>query len=131
MSKHDTIFSDQAGNLEGPDLDFHFKEGTTPKFCKAYPIPYALLDRYASNIYDKLKSGFYRKVNHSEWASPTHVVIKGGKLRITGDYKSTLNPQLIGEDYPIPRPEELFSKIKGAKFFCKLDVTDAFMHMRC
>ncbi|PHT96228.1 hypothetical protein BC332_34846 [Capsicum chinense] len=105
LDKHKDIFGDKAagegGTLTGPALDFHFKPG------------------------------FYKMVDHSEWASPTHVVVKNNKLRITGDYKTTLNPNLIIDDYPIPRLEELFAKIHGCKYVCKLDVKDTFMHLRC
>ncbi|PHT96479.1 hypothetical protein BC332_34595 [Capsicum chinense] len=131
FDKHKDIFGDKAGTLTGPAFDFHFKPGAKPKFCRARPLPYSMLDQYAAQIDEKIKSGFYKMVDHSEWASPTHVVVKNNKLRITGDYKTTLNPNLIIDDYPIPRPEELFAKIRGCKYFCKLDVKDAFMHLRC
>lgn len=130
LDKHKDVFGDRAGTLTGPALDFHFKPGAKPKFCRARPLPYSMLDQYAAQIDEKIKSGFYKVVDHSEWASPTHVVVKNNKLRITGDYKTTLNPNLVIDDF-IPRPEKLFAKIRDCTYFCKLDVKDAFMHLRC
>ncbi|CAB0005038.1 unnamed protein product, partial [Nesidiocoris tenuis] len=131
LTKYDHLFSDSAGTLVGPPVELHLRPDATPKFARARPIPFALIGPYAAEIDKKINSGLYKKVTHSEWASPTHVVVKNGKIRITGDYKSTLNPQLIVDEHPIPRIEELFHRIRHAKFFAKIDVTDAFMTLVC
>lgn len=54
---------------------------------------------------------------------------KNGKIRITGNYKPTLNPKMIIDEHPIPRADHLFNKMKGATIFCHLDVTDAYSHL--
>lgn len=56
------------------------------------------------------------------------VAKKNGQLRITGNYKPTLNPRLIVDEHPIPRAEHIFSQLKGAKI-CHLDITDAYSHL--
>lgn len=131
LIKYDDLFSETAGTIVGPPIDIHFKQNAEPVFVRARPVPYSLLNAYAAEIDKKLQSGFYKKVSFSRWASPTHVVVKEGKIRITGDYKSTLNPQLIVDEHPIPKAEDIFNKVRGAKFFCRLDVTDAFMSLPC
>ncbi|XP_055527285.1 uncharacterized protein K02A2.6-like [Wyeomyia smithii] len=73
---------------------------------------------------------FYEKVDYSEWASPTHIVVKkNGNLRITGNYKPTVNPRMIVDERLIPKVETIFNKMKGAALFCHLDVTDAYTHL--
>jgi len=57
------------------------------------------------------------------------VAKKNGQLRITGNYKPTLNPRLIVDEHPIPRAEHIFSQLKGTKIFCHLDITDAYSHL--
>jgi len=80
---------------------------------------YYLRDTYAKEIDAKIASGFYERVEYSEWASTTHVVIKSnGKLRITGNYKPTLNPHMIVDEHPIPRADHLFHRMRGATLFC-------------
>ena len=54
---------------------------------------------------------------------------KNGKIRITGNYKPTLNPKMIIDEHPIPRAKHLFNKMKGATIFCHLDITDAYSHL--
>ncbi|XP_055908636.1 uncharacterized protein K02A2.6-like [Eupeodes corollae] len=131
LIKYEDLFSETAGTMTGPPVDVHFKTDVQPVFARARPIPYSLLNTYSSEIDKKLQSGFYKKVTHSRWASPTHVVVKGNKIRITGDYKSTLNPQLIVDEHPISKAEDIFNKVRGAKVFCRLDITDAFMSLPC
>ena len=54
---------------------------------------------------------------------------KNGQIRITANYKPTLNPQIIIDEYPIAKEEQLFSGLEGAAIFGHLDVTDAYTHL--
>ncbi|XP_062539247.1 uncharacterized protein K02A2.6-like [Armigeres subalbatus] len=124
------IFSDVAGKLVGPPAKVHLKPQATPIFAKARDVPLALRDRYAAEIEKKINAGFYEKVDYSEWASPTHIVVKkNGSIRITGNYKPTVNPRMIIDEHPIPKVECIFNKLKGATLFCHLDLTDAYTHL--
>ncbi|XP_024872568.1 uncharacterized protein K02A2.6-like, partial [Temnothorax curvispinosus] len=130
LDRYQDVFSDVAGKLVGPPVKLHLKPEATPVFVKAREIPFALRDAYAREIDAKISSGFYKKVEYSEWASTTHVVTKkNGKLRITGNYKPTLNPRIIVDEHPIPKAEQIFNEMKGAKIFCHLDITDAYTHL--
>jgi len=66
---------------------------------------------------DRLESaGIIEKVEYSEWAAPVVPVPKGdGRLRLCGDYKITINPQLVVDKYPLPRPEDLMSRLAGGQ----------------
>ena len=77
---------------------------------------------------DRLENqGVIKKVSHSEWATPIVVVRKpGGKIRICGDFKVTINPLLKTDVYPLPKPEELFHVLNGESKFSKLDLADAY-----
>ena len=63
-------------------------------------------------------------------ATPIVVVQKpNGKVRICGDYKATVNPQLHVDQHPIPRVDELFAKLQGGQHFSKLDMSDAYIQV--
>lgn len=49
-----------------------------------------------------------------------------GSLRICGNYKLTVNPEIISDWYPLPSLEELFASLSGATIFSKLDLSDAY-----
>ena len=130
LSQYEDVFSDKAGKLTGPPAKMKLKPGATPVFSRARDVPVALRDAYAKEIDTKINSGYYKRVDYSEWASTTHIVAKkNGKLRITGNYKPTLNPRILIDEHPIPKVEHLFNKLRGASLFCHLDITDAYTHL--
>lgn len=130
LNLFEDIFSDMPGKLVGPPAKVQLKPGVSPVFARAHDVPFALRERYAAEISKKIASGVYERVDYSEWASPTHVVVKkNGNLRITGNYKATINPRMIVDEHPIPKIDAIFNKMKGASMFCHLDVTDAYTHL--
>ena len=62
---------------------------------KPGPVPFALKEAVGKEL-DRLQArGILEKISSSEWAAPIVVVPKpGGKLRICGDYKVTVNSEL-------------------------------------
>ena len=52
-----------------------------------------------------------------------------GTVRICGDFKLTINPYLDVPEYPMPTPEELFTKLKGGELFTKLDLSHAYQQV--
>ena len=58
------------------------------------------------------KEGVIEKIMHSHWAAPIVPVSKGDEnLRICGDYKVTINPMLEVDQYPLPKPDDLFASL--------------------
>ena len=49
-----------------------------------------------------------------------------GAVRICGDYKATIYPVAQPDCYPLPRVEELFTKLSGGKHFTTLDLSQAY-----
>ncbi|XP_037930881.1 uncharacterized protein K02A2.6-like [Teleopsis dalmanni] len=130
IERFKNVFSETAGKLSGPPAKVHLKKGATPVFARPREVPMALKDAYGKEIDRKIQLGHYKRVDHSEWASITHIVAKkNGGIRITGNYKPTVNPQMIIDEHPIPKAEDLFNKMKNATIFCHLDVTDAYTHL--
>ena len=50
-------------------------------------------------------------------------------MRICGDYKVTLNQQINIDQYPLPRPKELFAALAGGEQFTKIDLSEAYLQM--
>ena len=74
------------------------------------------------------EAGVMEKVDHSDWATLIIAVPKrDGRVRICGDYQATVNQSLDIDQYPLPRLEELFSKLAGGKRFTKLDLSHALL----
>ena len=50
-------------------------------------------------------------------------------VRICGDFRATVNPVLILDQYPIPRFEDLFATLNKGKLFTKLDLSQAYQQV--
>ena len=46
-----------------------------------------------------------------------------------GDFKVSVNPVLLAEQYPLPRTEDIFANLAGVKRFSKLDLRQAYHQM--
>ena len=63
-------------------------------------------------------------------ATPIVIVLKGDdQLRICGDYSVTVNPHLDVNQYPLPKPDDLFAILVGGQKFSKLDIRHAYSQM--
>lgn len=130
LSKCGDIFGEELGRMEHFKAKLSVKADATPKFYKPQPVPLALREAVGQEL-DRLESrGILQKIPYSEWAAPNVVVPKpGGKLRLCGDYKVTVNQALEPDKYPLPKPEDLFTVLTGGDKFSKLDLREAYMQM--
>ena len=72
-----------------------------------------------------LKQGIIKR-SSSPYASAVMLVRKrDGKLRLCVDYRA-LNAKTHRDAYPLPRIEEALDALKGAKYFCSLDLAHGF-----
>ena len=130
MNVNNEIFKPELGHCVTVKATLILQEEANPKFCKPRKLPFALKP-VAGDELDRLEGqGVIKKVSHSEWATPIVVVRKpGGKIRICGDFKVTINPLLKTDVYPLPKPEELFHALNGGSKFSKLDLADAYLQV--
>ena len=80
---------------------------------------------------DRLReAGVIEPTNYSRWAVPIVVVRKANaKVRICADYSTGLNNALDTHQYPLPIPEDLFSKLNGGICFAKIDFSDVSLQL--
>ncbi|CAC5398698.1 unnamed protein product [Mytilus coruscus] len=124
------VFKDELGTVKGMQASLKLKEEAVPKFFKPRPIPYALRDKVADEIKRLEKQGILEKIKFSEWGAPIVPVMKpDGSVRICGDYKVTINSCLEIPQYPLPKAEDLFSRLNGGKKFSKLDLSQAYQQL--
>ena len=130
LQKYESVFTEGIGTMTQYQAKLTLKPDTTPVFKKPRPVPFTLKDTLSQEL-DRLESdGIVEKVDHSDWASPIVPVPKGdGKIRICGDYKVTVNSHLQVDQYPLPKPDELFTALVGGKHFTKLDLKHAYQQM--
>ena len=121
LKEYDCLFEKRLGRIKDYKAKLNLKSDAVPKYSKARTVPFAL-EEAVSNELDRLeKEGVLESVSHSDWASPIVIIPRSdGRLRICGDFKRTINPYLENEEYHIPSPDEVFSKIQEGNYFQKL-----------
>ena len=103
LAKHEPVFENGLGTIKQFKAKLHLKPHSLPKFIKVRPVLFAVLPKVEAELGQLEKDGVLERVTYSEWGSPIVVVPKkGGKIRIFGDYKTTVNPCLDVDQYPMP-----------------------------
>ena len=131
MQQHSAIFSDTLGTVEPFRATLHVQPDATPKFCKPRSVPFAIKEVVGKELDCLEEQGILQKVSHSEWAAPIVAVPKkDGRFRLCGDYKVTINQALEVDQYPLPKPEDLFATLAGGTLFSKLDLSQAYLQLQ-
>ena len=127
FEKYKNIFKEELGTVTSHKAILKVQPEATPKFHKARPVPFAIKETVGKQLDHLEAEGILVKVNHSEWAAPIVAVPKqDGKFRICGDYKVTVNAALDIDQYPLPKPDDLFASLAGGQKFSKLDLAQAY-----
>ena len=125
------VFEPGIGEVEGYEAALQLKEDHKPVFRKARSVPFVLKDKIGLSLEKMKKEEILTQVDHSEYASPIVPVEKDdGTVRICGDYKSTLNPNLETKQYPLPTVEDCFQPMVGGEKFTRLDIRQAYNNLR-
>lgn len=99
--------------------------GATPQFRQSYKLSEPELRELRAQLTDLLEKHFVQP-SASPWGAPVLFAKKsGGGLRLCIDYRA-LNKLTIKNRYPLPRIDELLDRLKGAKYFTKLDLASGF-----
>lgn len=121
------VFSESLGTITPFRAKLSVTDGARPKFFKPRPVPFALRERVGQELDRLEQDGVLERTHYSEWAAPIVAVPKSdGKLRLCGDYKVTVNPVLDVDQYPLPKPEDIFATLSGGQHFTTLDLTHAY-----
>lgn len=128
------VFEDKLGTIRGYQATLHLRADAKPVAYSSRRVPFALKKPVEQELQRLETEGIIEKVDPAttpiEWATPTVNVDKGnGIVRICGDFRVTLNPNLIQDQHPMPCFEELTAKIAKGKCFTVIDLKDAYLQM--
>ncbi|XP_059307043.1 uncharacterized protein LOC132058603 [Lycium ferocissimum] len=102
---------------------------TQPISIPPYRMAPAELRELKDQLKDLLDKGFIRP-SSSPWGAPVLFVRKkDGSLRMCVDYRQ-LNRVTIKNKYPLPRIDDLFDQLQGAKFFSKIDLRSGYHQLK-
>lgn len=65
--------------------------------------------------------------SYSDWAEPVVAVPKqDGSIRLCGNFTVTVNPVLDIDQYPLPKPADIFATLSGGQQFTTLYLSHAY-----
>jgi hypothetical protein len=103
--------------------------GTTPIAKRPYRMAPTELAELKLQIVELQQKGSIRPIS-SPWGAPLlFVTKKDGSMRICIDYQS-LNEVTIKNKYPLPRIDDHFDQLQGAKYFSKIDLRSGYHQLR-
>ena len=99
-----------------------------PVSQKSYPIAIKHYE-WVRNEIEKLLAAKVICSSHSSWSAPILVVPKGdGGKHLVIDYRA-LNKVTRKFTWPMPKVEDIFSKLNGATYFTTLDLCAGYHHI--
>ena len=130
LTANQQLFANELGTVTPFKAQLLVQPQANPRFCKPRTVPFAIRAAVGKELDLLEEQGIIEKVSHSDWAAPiVPVPKKDGRFRICGDYKVTVNQVLSVEQYPLPKPDELFATLAGGKCFSKLDLSQAYLQV--
>ena len=116
------MFDGTVGTWKGAPYHIQLKEGATPYHGRPYTVPKAY-EATLHVVVDRLvKAGILRKINHSEWATPSFIIPKkDNTVRFIQDFRE-LNKRIKQFPYPLPKIQDMLLKLEGFQWTTSLDL---------
>jgi hypothetical protein len=132
VREYPDVFPEELPGMP-PDRDIEFVidliPGTSPIAKRPYRMEAPELAVLKKQLGELQQSGFIRP-SSSPWGAPVLFVEKKDKsMRMCLDYRS-LNEVTIKNKYPLPRVDDLFNQLKGAKYFSKVDLRSGYHQLK-
>jgi hypothetical protein len=132
VCEYPDVFQEELPGMP-PDRDIEFSIELIPETAPISKRPYRMdvkdLVELRKQIEELLEKGFILP-SSSPWGAPVLFVNKkDGSRRMCVDYRS-LNEVTIKNKYPLPRIEDLFDQMKGAKIFSKIDLRSGYHQLK-
>ena len=132
VCKYVDVFPDDLPGLPPHrDVDFGIElhPGTSPISMTPHRMTPVELQELRVQLQELLDKGFIRP-STSPWGAPVLFTKKKDKtLRLCIDYRQ-LNRVTIKNRYPLPRIDDLFDQLRGARVYFKIDLRTGYHQLR-
>lgn len=126
------VFSDELSGLppkRAVDHKIELIPGSTPPSRPTFRLSATELVELKRQLEELLKSNLIRPSKSPFGAPILFVKKKDGTMRLCVDYRA-LNNITIKNSYPLPRVDELFDRLQGARYFSKIDLRSGYHQIR-
>jgi hypothetical protein len=132
VCEYPDVFPEELPGMP-PDQHIEFIIELIPRIVPIAQRPYHVnpqeLEELKKQLADMLSKGLIHP-SASPWGSPVLFVDKrDGTIRLCVDYR-WLNEVTIKNKYPLPKIEDLFDQLNGAKVFSKIDLRTGYQQLK-
>ena len=132
VNEYPDVFPEELPGMP-PDRDVEFVidlvPGTAPIAKRPYRMAASELAELKKQLEELQRIGFIRP-SSSPWGAPVlFVKKKDGSMRLCVDYRA-LNEVTIKNKYPLPRIDDLFDQLKGARYFSTIDLRSGYFQLK-
>ncbi|GJW15136.1 putative reverse transcriptase domain-containing protein [Tanacetum coccineum] len=127
----DVFLEDLSGVPPQRQVEFRIDliPGATPVAKSPYRLVPLKMQELSEQLQELQDKGFIRP-SHSPWGAPVlFVKKKDGSMRMCIDYRE-LNKLTVKNRYPLPKIEDLFDQLQGARYFSKIDLQSGYHQLR-
>lgn len=133
LNQYKDVFPDQLPNELPPQRDIDHKielePNSVPPCRNSFRMSESELAELRAQLKELTEQGFIQPSKSSYAAPVLFVKKKDGSIRMCVDYRA-LNKITIKNKYPLPRTDELFDRLQGAKYFSKIDLRSGYHQVR-
>jgi hypothetical protein len=129
VCEYPNVFPNELPGMP-PDRDIEFIIELIPETSPIAQRPYRMnpqeLEELKKQLADMLNKGLTHP-SASPWGSPVLFVDKrDGTIRLCVDYRR-LNEVTMKSKYPLPKIEDLFDQLNGAKLFSRINLRTGYL----
>ena len=132
VCEYEDVFPEKLPRLPPyRDIEFTIElhPGTSPISMTPHRMAPAKFQELKVQLQELLDKGFIRP-STSPWGAPILFAKKRDKtLRLCVDYRQ-LNRATIKNKYPLPRIDDLFDQLRGARVYSKIDLRASYHKLR-
>eukprot|EP00171_Calliarthron_tuberculosum_P023624 IDg23624t1 len=131
LSEYSDVFNRPTGLPPKREIEMkiELEIDAKPKIGPIYKLSVVELAEMKKQIAQLLANGYIRP-SISPWGSPVlFIKKKDGGLRMCIDYRA-LNKKTIKNQVPLPRIDEVWDQIGGAKYFSTIDLKEGYHQIR-
>lgn len=130
LTRYSNVFKKVIGCIPNYTASLKLRDGATPVYTRERNVPFALRAAVEAKLIELETNGIITKIDACDWGSPLVVIPKeNGDVRLCVDYKVGVNEKLVNSNYPIRTIPEVLNNLRNSKYFCKLDIFNAFLHI--
>jgi hypothetical protein len=130
LEQFEDLFDGTLGKWKGVLHHLELKDDDkTPVSSRPYPVPVHNKKTLMLEIERLCKLGVIRRVNNSEWQSPSTIIAKkDNTVRFISDFRK-LNKKIKRKAYPLPNIRDTLLELQGFQYGTSLDLNMGYYHI--